>query len=234
MMKNTSRIARSTHSMTTSDVLSELLRLNTVLGSQTLPHFALFNHSYAIVTKRILRAMEEGYFKEPQLIDAFVVTFVGYYFDALNETSHGTLRSTSPWSKMNEYSCIASAPLFLSLLIGANAHINHDLPIALKEFVNKNSDDHSLTDLAKISKILMQSGIEITDSFDEPHKFYDVLKRRFRFMYYRPAMYTILCWRIVAWRNYRRLRRSDQAMSHISQRSHKIANRLLRIARILS
>ncbi|MEO5948787.1 MAG: DUF5995 family protein [Candidatus Saccharimonas sp.] len=234
MVKNSTGLIQIAHIASAPDVLNELQRLDRELVTRGLKQFSLFNHAYVIVTMRIADAMRADYFKEPSLIEPFIVIFVRYYFEALNDVVNDTLNPSSPWLKMNEYAKIHSAPVFMSLLIGANAHINHDLPIALKEFVDTRGDDHSLTDLAKLSKILMRSGIEITDSFDEPNKFYDFLKRRLRFTYYRPAMYTILAWRLVAWRNYRRLQSSEAAISHISRRSLKIAKRLLHIARILS
>ncbi len=217
-----------------STALDELRQLNERLEGLGLEQFQLFNSAYCIVTEHIHRAMEEDYFKDPSFIDEFIVTFVGYYMTALNDITSGKLDKSSPWFAMNEYSKITSAPVFLSLLMGASAHINHDLPHALHELTRKRKSEPPLDDIVKINKLLMKSGLDIARSFDETNTFYDFLKRHFQFAYYRPAMYTILYWRVIAWRNYRRLLGGDAAKSRISKRSQKIAKRLLAASRILS
>jgi hypothetical protein len=222
------------HIATTVDVLNELQHLDAVLLERGMSQFTIFNHAYYIVTEEILEAMNAGYFENPRRVDVFIVLFAQYYFDALNDAAAHTLLSSSPWLRMDEYAKISRAPVFLSLLLGANAHINYDLPQALKLFVDQDGDGRSLNDLTKISKILMRSGKMITRSFDEPNTHYDFFKRRLRPLYYRPAMYTILYWRLTAWKEYGRLETMSDAPTHISRRSLRIAARLLFIARRLA
>ena len=117
--------------------------------------------------------------------------------------------------------------------MGANAHINHDLPLALAKLMGTEKTDDLLRDVLKIDKLLMKSGRKIIATFDEPHKFLDFLKRRFQFLYYRPAMYTILYWRIGAWRRYKLIKNSGRETSGDPSKSIKIANRLLKLGKYL-
>src|SRR4029077_15981753 len=100
-----------------------------------------------------------------------------------------------------------SAPQFVLLLMGANAHINHDLPLTLHQLVGNQRGNGLLNDVLKIDKLLMKSGKLILAEFEEPNKKINFLKRHLVFLYYRPTMYIILYWRIKAWHNYRRIKK---------------------------
>jgi hypothetical protein len=47
-------------------------------------------------------------------------------------------------------------------------------------------------------------------------------------------MYTILYWRIGAWKNYRRLKKDRSSIVKITHKSILIANRLLYVSRLLA
>jgi hypothetical protein len=177
--------------------------------------------------------MKDGYSKNPKFIERFIVSFADYYFCVINSANSGDELSP-PWAKLNDYAKIKSAPVFISLMLGANAHINNDLPQVLNKMMQNKNTSNLLGDLVKIDRILIKSGRQIIDLFDEKSKFLNFLKRRLIFTYYRPAMYTILYWRIRAWRNYEMLKKNSSAMPPITKRSVIISNRLLRFAKILS
>ena len=219
---------------TVQDVVSELQRLNERLGSLGLGQFKLFNNAYYIVTTSVQQAIEDNYFKNAKLIEEFIVTFAGYYFNAVNDASSMSPEITLPWSKVNEYAKNKSAPTFISLMLGANAHINNDLPQVLETLMMKEATEDLLADITKIDKLLMKSGKEIIGTFEETSKALNFLKRRLQFMYYRPAMYTIRFWRIIAWKNYRKLKKQPSYIQSITNRSVKIANRWLKLSKVLS
>ncbi len=214
------------------DVITTLQQLDNKLVELGLHQFMLFNQSYQIVTHLIQQRVNDDYFKNPIFIEKFIVNFASYYFKAVNNAMDGNELSP-PWSKLNDYAKIKSAPVFISLMLGANVHINNDLPRVLKEMMQDESMRNLFSDILKIDRILMKSGRQIIDLFEENNKFLDFLKRRLIFTYYRPAMYTILHWRVQAWRHYGMLKRDDRVSASITKRSLKIANRLLFIARFL-
>ena len=118
MVKPTSNVVSIKKIATAHDALRELRGLNERLEGLDLEQFRLFNNSYCIVTERIHHAITEGDFKNPSFIDAFIVTFVGYYFQAINDITNGTLKKSSPWFAMNEYADITSPPVFMSCYSG--------------------------------------------------------------------------------------------------------------------
>jgi len=205
---------------TIKDVLDELEQLDTQLSTLGLSHFKLFNSAYHVVTSFIQQAIDTGDFKNPVFIEQFIVTFANYYFKAVTGTVNKYPNVSLPWAKMNEYARHKSSPEFISLLLGANAHINNDLPQALKTLLENADTEVFFRDIAKIDKLLMKSGKEIIGLFEEPDTLLDFLKRRFQFMYYRPAMYTILYWRVMAWRSYRNFKKDRAYLSRITGRSN--------------
>ncbi|MDL2341812.1 MAG: DUF5995 family protein [Patescibacteria group bacterium] len=217
-----------------ADVLTALKELDTRLNSLNMGQFKLFNQAYQVLTNYILQAIEADYFKNPHFIEEFIVSFSSYYFQAVNDAASKEPNLSLPWAKLNQYATHKSAPVFISLLLGANAHINNDLPQVLYKLMQQEKTEELLGDIVKIDKLVMRSGKDIIGLFTEPNKSLNFLKQRFQFTYYRPAMYTILYWRISAWKNYRRLKNDSSAMRDISTRSVKIANHLLYLSNVLA
>ncbi len=111
------------------------------------------------------------------------------------------------WQMANKASEYKTAPNFIFLLMGANAHINHDLPLALLKIMGGKEPVGLVKDIFKIDRLLMKSGREIAGTFEESNQLLDLLKRHLFFLYYRPVMYMVLYWRIKAWRNYKSIKK---------------------------
>jgi len=216
-----------------NDVIHVFEQLNHQLTDLQLEQYFLFNKSYLVVTTHMQQAIQENRFNNPLFIEKFIISFAAYYFKAINGSAGKVPDLSLPWQKLNDYAALRSAPVFISLMLGANAHINYDLPQALTKLMQEDKPEKLRSDLSIMNTLLMKSGREIIGLFEEKNALLDFLKRRFQFMYYRPAMYTILYWRIKAWRGYNMLAKDQGAMIRISTKSTKTANRLLVIARVL-
>jgi len=216
-----------------NDVMNTLERLNDQLNDLQLAQYLLFNKAYLVVTRNMQQAIYDKRFNNPAFIKKFITRFAARYFKAINSSAGKDTGLPLPWQKLTDYAALSSAPVFISLMLGANAHINYDLPQVLDKLMPEDKPDNLLGDLSQMDKLLMESGKEIIGLFEEKNALLDFLKRRFQFMYYRPAMYTILYWRIRAWRGYKALGKDPAAMARITERSVKTANRLLAIGRIL-
>jgi Family of unknown function (DUF5995) len=215
-------------------VLKELVMLERLLPLYKLDHFVIFNKAYATVTNAIKKGATNGHFDNPIFIEKFSVKFAHYYFKAVNETMGKSKDLPAAWKMLNKAAKHKSTPKFIFLLMGANAHINNDLPLALLELMDKETTDDLLKDVLKIDKLLMKSGREIIGLFSEPNKVLNLLKRRVVFLYYRPVMYMILYWRIKAWKNYKLLKKAGQDDSGYKRGSVAIANRFLKLAALFS
>src|SRR5665647_363717 len=142
-------------------VMAELTRLDTLLPEHKLKHLIIFNKAYLTVTKGIKKAADGDYFENPKFIEKFSVNFAHYYFEAVNSTLNKNRELPTAWKLLNKTARYNSTPAFIFLLMGANAHINHDLPLALLKLMDKEETDDLLKDVLKIDKILMKSGREI-------------------------------------------------------------------------
>lgn len=214
------------------NVLEALLRLETKLAPHNLAQLQTFNTAYAIITRAIKDATADDYFKKPLFIEQFTVCFASYYFQAINDMVTGSSNLPVAWAMLRDVGETDAIPLSITLLMGANAHINHDLPVAMASFLSTHTD-YSLRDARKVDRILMKSGKQIIPAFTESPKLLDTLKYRLRLLYYRPVMYSILIWRIVAWRNYRTIARQASAKDTHIARSVKIANRLFKLGKVV-
>ena len=155
--------------------------------------------------------------------------FAQYYFQAVNDAASTKRALPAAWAKMLPSAHRPALPAFILLLMGANAHINYDLPLALSKTMGRAKPDDLLRDILRVDRLLMSSGREIIGTFDEANKLVAFVKRRGQFLYYRPIMYMILYWRILAWRNYKAIEKNGVTHNRHATQSLKIANRLLRI-----
>lgn len=212
------------------DVLAELDRLNEALPTSQLQALATFNAAYYIVTSVIKQATDAGRFVNPEFIETFSVRFAIYYFQAINDFLSGGSDLVPAWAQTMQPA--SKRPNFVSLLMGANAHINYDLPLALLEVMDDGKKPGVLKDLIKIDNLLMKSGKQILDTFDEPNKLLNFAKRNLRFIYFSPAMHMILFWRVMTWRNYKKLK-SPADDVRLLRRSSKISKRFIKLGKIL-
>lgn len=209
-------------------IQSELDALTIQLPGTRLENLLTFNQAYCVVAKAVKEASDNGYFRYPEFIKTFNISFAKYYFQVVNDLVDSN-KVAPAWAKVTAQTSHGHRPAFISLLMGVNAHINYDLPLALLDTMDQGRQKALLKDISKIDRLLVKSGRRILDTFDEPNKLLDFIKRHFIFLYFRPAMYMILLWRIIAWRNYRALQRNRLDNQQLAVRSTKIAKRLARI-----
>ena len=89
-----------------------------------------FNHLYLNVTRAVGARVEEGAFHDPAYMAALDVKFAGLYFEALAAQLSGGVAPRCWRALFERRNWIALARVQCELA-GVNAHINHDLPIAI-------------------------------------------------------------------------------------------------------
>jgi hypothetical protein len=218
--------------VTSMETILQVLRtLDTELPNSSLSRLVIFNKAYIVVTRTVKEASDNHYFKNPDFVALFSVCFAKYYFQVINDASHSDTQLPPAWEKLMHGHSKDNQPVFIALLLGANAHINYDLPLALLDVDTKLSREF-VNDIMKVDKLLIRSGKEILTLFDEPNKLLHVIKQHGRWLYFRPTMYLILYWRISAWRSYNEVKRRGATTGSSMQKSTKIANRFLRLGRL--
>ncbi len=218
-------------------VLAELTGLQARLASNELHRFLVFNKAYLLVTAALQRALHEGYFKNPEFVEKFTVCFAVYYFRVINDTANDDPGLPTAWAMAHQAGARRSTPDFILLLMGANAHINSDLPLTMLQLTSEIDEAevrNLLKDILKVDKLLMKTGREIVTAFQEPNKQLEWLKHRLAFLYYRPVMYMILYWRIKAWRSYKSIKKVGIESSDYQKGSARIARRFLKLSQFLS
>ena len=91
---------------------------------------ACFNHLYLEVTKAVDGQVATAGFADPAFLGALDVTFAGLYFAAVDDAAAGRKPSRA-WAPLFEARGRTGIAPIQFALAGMNAHINHDLPIAL-------------------------------------------------------------------------------------------------------
>jgi hypothetical protein len=92
---------------------------------------ACFNRMYLGVTRQVSARIEQGFFHNAEFMSALEVVFANSYFDAVNAMVASPDAIPTVWRPLFQ---ARSRPDIYSIqfaLAGMNAHINHDLPMAL-------------------------------------------------------------------------------------------------------
>ena len=112
---------------TIAEVIADMQHIDTVLPRKD--GVAIFNRLYLQVTQAVLAAGATATFHDPAFLDRLDVLFAGLYFQA-----EATIASGAPcpvaWRPLMQERSHPHAPIQFALA-GMNAHINHDLPLAI-------------------------------------------------------------------------------------------------------
>lgn len=196
-------------------ILNTLDLLEKQLPDLGLESFLVFNQAYRVVTQTIKDHAEADYFKCPADVERFTAAFAAQYVQIIRELAANGTSQSAAWNRLLQS---GSRPHCIQLLIGANAHINRDLPLIIADFGQGPHDTNAVQDIRRIDALLLQSGKQIILLFDEPYSALNFVKKHLRWLYFRPVMYVILSWRTAAWKHGLR-----------QQKSIRIADCLLRL-----
>ncbi len=152
---------------TIDDVIAQMERIDASLPYKD--GVAYFNRLYLQVTKSVLVASQKTTFEDPAFLDLLDVVFAGLYFDA-----EATLASGAPcpaaWRPLIEERAAPREPIQFALA-GMNAHINHDLPLAVVQTcqqlgiaVDDDSPQHA--DYERVNAILATVETQVAGWFD--------------------------------------------------------------------
>jgi hypothetical protein len=138
---------------TFDDVIARL----TVLvdeGRHEQARWAYFAALYRTVTRNIRDAARGGHFQDPVLIERLDITFANRYFDAL-AAWRAKINPTASWLAVMQASGRDDLLLLDHLLLGMNAHINLDLPVAAVEVAPGTLLANLREDFSRLNQILL-------------------------------------------------------------------------------
>jgi len=91
---------------------------------------ACFNRMYLDVTRQVNSQLGQGFFADPVFMAHLDVAFANLYFDAA-DTASTPAAVPLAWRPLVEQRATAGIEPIQFALAGMNAHINHDLPMAM-------------------------------------------------------------------------------------------------------
>jgi Family of unknown function (DUF5995) len=92
---------------------------------------ACFNRMYLEVTQQVDDRISQGFFADPAFMSFFDVTFANVYFAAVDMLANEPTNVPAAWQPLFDARSETDIYPIQFALAGMNAHINHDLPIAL-------------------------------------------------------------------------------------------------------
>jgi hypothetical protein len=91
---------------------------------------ACFNRMYLDVTRQVNTQLGQGFFEDPAFMTQLDVAFANLYFAAADSAGNPAAVPTA-WRPLAERRAVAGIEPVQFALAGMNAHINHDLPLAM-------------------------------------------------------------------------------------------------------
>jgi hypothetical protein len=131
---------------------------------------ACFNRMYLEVTKSVLATIHQGEFADSAFMGRLDVVFANLYFQAVNATATNSDDVPPAWSPLMERRDRRDIEPIQFALAGMNAHINHDLPIAVVTTcseLHREPDSGSIrADYTKVDRLLDAAEQTIRQSFE--------------------------------------------------------------------
>jgi len=128
---------------------------------------ACFNRMYLDVTQQVNSQLGQGFFADPAFMTQLDVAFANLYFAAVGTA--GTPAAAPPaWQPLLERRAVAGIEPVQFALAGMNAHINHDLPIAMVSTCTAlaTTPDPHLADYHKVDQLLDAAEQSIRQSLE--------------------------------------------------------------------
>ena len=130
---------------------------------------ACFNRMYLAVTQTVNSELSQGFFADPGFMTTLDVVFANFYFAAAGAASEP---ATVPlaWRPLVERRASAGIEPIQFALAGMNAHINHDLPVAVvttcAELGTEPAAGPHFADFQKVDQLLDAAEQSVRQSFE--------------------------------------------------------------------
>ena len=130
---------------------------------------ACFNRMYLDVTNQVNSQLGQGFFADPAFMAQLDVTFANLYFAAA-DTADAPSAVPLAWRPLVARRAVAGIEPVQFALAGMNAHINHDLPLAMVStctaLATAPEADPHFADYQKVDQLLDAAEQSIRQSFE--------------------------------------------------------------------
>ncbi len=184
---------------------------------------ACFNRMYLEVTTQVDERVEQGVFGDPDFVSHLDVVFANLYFSAVNALTTQPQSLPTAWKPLLvQRSSPGIEPLQFALA-GMNAHINHDLPVAVvmtcRDLSSAPGDGTHHDDYQKVDGLLYAAEQGVRQSFETSVEL--AVDRHFAAVATLVSNWSMGTARDVAW---------DEALALWEIRDHRTATALLTAA----
>ena len=163
---------------------------------------ACFNRMYLGVTRRVDSDLGQGFFADPVFMTTLDVTFANLYFAAAGAAGDPAAVPLA-WRPLIEQRAAAGIDPVQFALAGMNAHINHDLPLAVvstcTELATTPAAGAHLADYQKVDQLLAAAEQSVRQSFESAPEL--AIDRHLQAVNNLIASWTINSARDLAWNN---------------------------------
>ena len=130
---------------------------------------ACFNRMYLDVTRQLNSQLSQGFFADPAFMTQLEVTFANLFFAAVGAVA-GPAAVPLAWRPVAERRAVPGIEPIQFALAGMNAHINHDLPLALAStcaaLATAPDAGQHVADYQKVDQVLDAAEQAIRQSFE--------------------------------------------------------------------
>jgi hypothetical protein len=163
---------------------------------------ACFNRMYLDVTKQVNSQLSQGFFADPAFMTQLDVDFANLYFAAADVAADPRAVPLA-WRPLVERRAVPGIEPIQFALAGMNAHINHDLPLAMDStcaaLATAPGAGPHLTDYQKVDQLLDAAEQSIRQSFESAPEL--AVDRHLSAVCDLAANWTINSARDMAWNN---------------------------------
>lgn len=139
---------------------------------------AIFLDCYSRMTANMLSAISAGTFTDRSRAASLLSRFAKYYFDALAAWDDDPRRTPAPWRLAFDAARVPSTWATRDLLLGVNAHINHDLAFVVRESVGDrwegmDADERQAAhdDFARVNDVIAATVDEVQEQVLAPFNY---------------------------------------------------------------
>ena len=133
---------------------------------------ACFNRMYLEVTSSVRQRVDQEFFGDPAFVSHLDVVFANIYFKAVDALSGPPAAMPAAWQPLLAARSTPGIEPIQFALAGMNAHINHDLPLAVvrtcTDLATAPSDGFHHDDYQKVDVLLDASEQSVRESFEPP------------------------------------------------------------------
>jgi hypothetical protein len=144
----------------TIDAVAAEMRHMALASTDAIGYFAAL---YSQVTTRIGQSIKNGTFHDPEEMDAFACSFAGFYTGEFDKTIPRPKCWQATWDVASDNSLV----IVQQLLLGTNAHVNHDLPLAVVAAADQRGDIDSIrSDFDAVNDVLAATYVDVQRQLD--------------------------------------------------------------------